>query len=156
MPWSRGLTAATKVSAVEQAAAADLGQLDAGVRGRAAGLVPDRVALAADDDVVAGRVSTRSATWFAIVPLGSQSAASWPSSAATRSCSALTVGSSPYWSSPTGAPPSRRASPRSDASPCPSADRSALRAVSAPSSRQRRSADQRSSRRRPAHCGDRP
>ena len=32
----------------------DLGELDAGVRRRAAGLVPDRVALAADDDVVAG------------------------------------------------------------------------------------------------------
>src|SRR5689334_15568400 len=50
-----------------------------------------------------GRVRTRSATWFAIVPLGSQSAASLPSRRATRSCSALMVGSSPYWSSPTGA-----------------------------------------------------
>jgi len=38
-----------------------------------------------------------------MVPLGNQSAACLPSSAATRSCSAFTVGSSPYWSSPTGA-----------------------------------------------------
>ncbi len=43
-----------------------------------------------------GRVSTRSATWLAIVPDGSQSAASLPSSFATRSCSAFAVGSSPY------------------------------------------------------------
>jgi hypothetical protein len=38
----------------EDAARADLGELHAGVRCRAAGLVPDRVALAADDHVVAG------------------------------------------------------------------------------------------------------
>src|SRR5262245_33322294 len=38
-----------------------------------------------------------------MVPLGSHSAASLPSSAAIRSCNAFTVGSSPYWSSPTGA-----------------------------------------------------
>jgi hypothetical protein len=38
-----------------------------------------------------------------MVPLGNQSAASLPSSAATRSCNAFTVGSSPYWSSPTAA-----------------------------------------------------
>jgi len=38
----------------EDAARADLGELHAGVGRRAAGLVPDRVALAADDDVVAG------------------------------------------------------------------------------------------------------
>src|SRR5947208_8203882 len=38
-----------------------------------------------------------------MVPLGSHSAASLPRSAAIRSCSKLTVGSSPYWSSPTGA-----------------------------------------------------
>src|SRR5688572_24343621 len=38
-----------------------------------------------------------------MVPDGTQSAASLPSNAATRSCSALTVGSSPNWSSPTGA-----------------------------------------------------
>jgi hypothetical protein len=59
------------------------------------------VALAADDRF--GRVSTRSATWFAIVPEGNHSARSLPSNAASRSCSALIVGSSPYWSSPTGA-----------------------------------------------------
>src|SRR5262249_45277370 len=39
-----------------------------------------------------------------IVPPGNHSAASLPSSAATRSCSALTVGSSPRCSSPTSAP----------------------------------------------------
>ncbi len=50
-----------------------------------------------------GRVSNLSAIWFAIVPLGTNSAASLPSSAAMRSCSRLTEGSSPYWSSPTGA-----------------------------------------------------
>ena len=50
-----------------------------------------------------GRVSSLSAIWFAIVPLGTNSAASLPSRAAMRSCKALTVGSSPYWSSPTGA-----------------------------------------------------
>ncbi len=50
-----------------------------------------------------GRVSTRRATWLLIVPLGIHSAASLPSSAAQRSCSRLVVGSSPYWSSPTGA-----------------------------------------------------
>src|SRR5438132_815573 len=43
------------------------------------------------------------AIWFAIVPVGTHTAASLPSSAATRSCSVLTVGSSPYTSSPTSA-----------------------------------------------------
>ena len=38
----------------EDAARADLGELHAGIRRRAAGLVPDGVAFAADDDVVAG------------------------------------------------------------------------------------------------------
>ena len=50
-----------------------------------------------------GRVSSFRPIWFAIVPLGTKIAASLPSSAAIRSCSARTVGSSPYWSSPTGA-----------------------------------------------------
>ena len=39
-----------------------------------------------------GRVSTRSATWFAIVPLGSQRADSLPSSAAVRSWRRFIVG----------------------------------------------------------------
>ena len=47
-----------------------------------------------------GRVRARSAAWFAIVPVGSQSAASLPNSPATCSCRRLMVGSSPYWSSP--------------------------------------------------------
>ena len=68
----RGLDRGANSAAVNSAAAADLGELHAGVGRRAAGLVPDRVALAADDDSSPGRVSTRSATWFAIVPLGSQ------------------------------------------------------------------------------------
>src|SRR5208337_1092476 len=38
-----------------------------------------------------------------MVPDGRNSAASLPSRVATRSCSALADGSSPYWSSPTGA-----------------------------------------------------
>src|SRR5216683_360044 len=50
-----------------------------------------------------GRVSTLRPIWFAMVPLGTNSAASLPSSAAMRSCRRLTEGSSPYWSSPTGA-----------------------------------------------------
>jgi hypothetical protein len=50
-----------------------------------------------------GRVCARSAIWLAMVPLGTSSAASVPSRSATRSCSARTVGSSPYTSSPTSA-----------------------------------------------------
>ena len=50
-----------------------------------------------------GRVRVRIATWLAIVPVGNQRPASCPSSAATRSWSRLTVGSSPNWSSPTSA-----------------------------------------------------
>ena len=50
-----------------------------------------------------GRVNSFSASWFAMCPDGTKSAASLPSSPATSSCSRLTVGSSPYWSSPTGA-----------------------------------------------------
>src|SRR5581483_2044333 len=50
-----------------------------------------------------GRVSTLRPIWFAIVPLGTKSAAGLPSSAAIRSSRRLTLGSSPYWSSPTGA-----------------------------------------------------
>jgi len=43
-----------------------------------------------------GRVRTRNATWLAIVPEGSQRAASLPSISAMRACSRLQVGSSPY------------------------------------------------------------
>ncbi len=43
-----------------------------------------------------GRVSVRNATWLAIVPVGSQSADSLPSSSAMRACSRLVVTSSPY------------------------------------------------------------
>ena len=50
-----------------------------------------------------GRVSVRSATWLAIVPVGSHSAASLPSNSAMRACRRLVLGSSPYWSSPTSA-----------------------------------------------------
>ena len=50
-----------------------------------------------------GRVRVRSATWFAIVPLGRNSDASMPNRLATSSWSRLTDGSSPYWSSPTSA-----------------------------------------------------
>src|SRR5438270_10992582 len=50
-----------------------------------------------------GPASEPSAIWFAMVPLGAQSAASLPSRSATRSCRRLTVGSSPYTSSPTSA-----------------------------------------------------
>src|SRR5919199_1409901 len=50
-----------------------------------------------------GRVSTRSAIWFAIVAVGRKSAASCPSSSAARRCSSFTVGSSRSCSSPTSA-----------------------------------------------------
>src|SRR5271154_2429225 len=50
-----------------------------------------------------GRVRILRPIWFAIVPLGTKRAASLPSNSAIRSCSRLTDGSSPYWSSPTGA-----------------------------------------------------
>ena len=50
-----------------------------------------------------GRVSSRTAIWLHIVPDGRNSAASWPSSSATRSWSAFTVGSSPRCSSATSA-----------------------------------------------------
>ena len=51
-----------------------------------------------------GRQWSSSAIWFAIVPLGTNSAASLPSSAAARASSAAAVGSSPQTSSPTSAP----------------------------------------------------
>src|SRR5262249_18927565 len=50
-----------------------------------------------------GRVRILRPIWFAIVPLGTKRAASLPSSSAIRSSRRLTDGSSPYWSSPTGA-----------------------------------------------------
>ena len=50
-----------------------------------------------------GATSDRTASRLASDPVGVKSAASCPNSAATRSCSALTVGSSPYTSSPTSA-----------------------------------------------------
>ena len=50
-----------------------------------------------------GRLCIRSAIWFAIVAVGRNSATSCPSSAAARSWSAFTVGSSRSCSSPTSA-----------------------------------------------------
>ena len=50
----RGLQRGDELVGGEHAAGADLGELHAGVGRRAAGLVPHRVALAADDHVVAG------------------------------------------------------------------------------------------------------
>src|SRR4051812_10965087 len=50
-----------------------------------------------------GRVCRRIAIWLHIVPLGRNSAASWPNNEATRSCRAFTVGSSPRCSSATSA-----------------------------------------------------
>ena len=50
-----------------------------------------------------GRQCTRSAIWLHMVPEGRNTAASLPSSAATRSCNALVVGSSAFCSSPTSA-----------------------------------------------------
>jgi len=50
-----------------------------------------------------GPASTPSASWLAMVPDGTSSAASVPRSAAASDCRRLTVGSSPYASSPTSA-----------------------------------------------------
>ncbi len=52
-------------------------------------------ARAAHSTSVPGRASTRSASWFAIVPDGTYSAASFPRSSAARSWKRLIVGSSP-------------------------------------------------------------
>src|SRR5215217_3207371 len=52
---------------------------------------------------VPGRATNRSASWLAIVPDGTYSAASFPSSAAASDSRRRTVGSSPYASSPTSA-----------------------------------------------------
>src|SRR5205823_3046660 len=50
-----------------------------------------------------GGTSSCTAIWLAIEPVGANRAASCPNIRATRSSSALTVGSSPYTSSPTSA-----------------------------------------------------
>ena len=50
-----------------------------------------------------GRTCSRSPNWLAIDPVGVNRPASWPSSPATRSSRARTVGSSPKTSSPTSA-----------------------------------------------------
>ena len=50
-----------------------------------------------------GFVSSRMAIWFPIVPVGTNSPASRPKISAARFSSRLTVGSSPYTSSPTSA-----------------------------------------------------
>src|SRR5213594_2123508 len=50
-----------------------------------------------------GCVCARTQIWFDMVPDGTNRAASLPSSAATRSCRRMTVGSSPKTSSPTSA-----------------------------------------------------
>jgi hypothetical protein len=50
-----------------------------------------------------GRQWSRSAIWLAIVPLVTNSAASFPSNSAARASRARAVGSSPQTSSPTSA-----------------------------------------------------
>ena len=50
-----------------------------------------------------GRMCSRKAITLHIVPVGRNSPASWPSSSATRSCRAITVGSAKRCSSPTSA-----------------------------------------------------
>jgi hypothetical protein len=50
-----------------------------------------------------GRACSRNEIWLHIVPLGRNSAASWPSSSATRSCSRFVVGSASRCSSATSA-----------------------------------------------------
>src|SRR5687768_1952224 len=50
-----------------------------------------------------GRVWSLTAIWLPIEPVGTKSAASFSKSSAARSCRRLTVGSSPYTSSPTSA-----------------------------------------------------
>ena len=50
-----------------------------------------------------GRTKACSAIWLHAVPVGRYSAAALPVSSAAASCNRLTVGSSPYQSSPTSA-----------------------------------------------------
>src|SRR5205085_11936482 len=52
---------------------------------------------------VPGRVCSLTAIWFPIETVGTKSAASFSKTSAARSCRRLTVGSSPYTSSPTSA-----------------------------------------------------
>lgn len=53
--------------------------------------------------VAAARVNSQMEIRFPIVPVGTNNAASFSSRSAANVCSLLTVGSSPYTSSPTGA-----------------------------------------------------
>ena len=89
---------------VEHAARADLDQLHAGVGRRAAGLVPAGVRLAADDRPRRPAASARAARpGWPSCPTAAR--APLPCRAARRRAPAARwcVGSSPYWSSPTGA-----------------------------------------------------
>ena len=101
---SRGFTAATNSSALNKPPRADLVQLHAGVGRRAAGLVPDGVALAADDHVVAG--PRQHAQRDLVGHRAAWAARARPPCRAARPRAPAgdwSLGSSPYWSSPTGA-----------------------------------------------------
>ena len=58
-------------------------------------LGPGDVGRGVAEHLLAGRDERATARTLAIEPVGVNSAASWPNIAATRSCSACTVGSSP-------------------------------------------------------------
>ena len=103
MRWPRGLTAASNSAAVNQPGP------PSSVSWTPAFAPPPpascQTACASRETITSspGRVSDRRTIWLAIVPVGSQSAASLPSSSALRSWSRFTVGSSPNSSSPTSA-----------------------------------------------------
>ena len=82
---------------------ADLGELDARKRRAGARLMPDSVRLAPDDDVVARLAGELERELVGHVAGGHQQRRLLAQQLRTRSCSALTVGSSPNWSSPTSA-----------------------------------------------------
>src|SRR5260370_42106493 len=65
--------------------------------------MPHTCALASHTTRCPARVNACIAIWLHIVPVGRKAAAALPVSSAARSCSRLTVGSSPYQSSPTSA-----------------------------------------------------
>jgi hypothetical protein len=97
------MAAAMSASAMRAVGLRQRLRLDAAQHRSAAALVAVGVGQLADDVLVATPQCAISAHRLLCVPVGMKSAASKPSRAAMRSCSALTLGSSPNTSSPTSA-----------------------------------------------------
>ena len=98
------LEGSLQVRGGEGAAPTDYGKLDAGIRAGGAGFVPDDVGLVADDHLVPRRGQDLQRD---LVGHGAarheQRGLLAEHGGASRACSSFTEGSSPYWSSPTGA-----------------------------------------------------